>query len=138
MLEKTRSIDGAAATDVVTGTRGEGALVGYQEADQVRDLFGGSHAPDGLDGGELKAPDGKAVSLRSMNVLLEPKTNQWTVTSGGGQHGMSMDDFGRVFVSGNSEPIHTLAYDARYLKEGLPVPAPAAAVTTAVRPRNSP
>ncbi len=82
----------------------------------------------GLDGGQLKQPDGKIVSLRSMNVLLDPKTNQWELTSGGGQHGMSIDDFGRVYVSGNSDPFHTLAYDARYLSAGSRVQAPAASV----------
>ncbi|MBO0698098.1 MAG: hypothetical protein J2P46_06875, partial [Zavarzinella sp.] len=82
----------------------------------------------GLDGGELHAPDGKTVSLRSMNVLLDPRTNAWEVTSGGGQHGMSLDDWGRVFVSGNSDPIHCLAYDARYLSRSPGVHAPAAAV----------
>ena len=82
----------------------------------------------GLDGGQVKRPDGKIVSLRSMNVLLDPKTNKWELTSGGGQHGMSIDDFGRVYVSGNSDPIHTLAYDARYLGAGSRVQAPAASV----------
>jgi putative membrane-bound dehydrogenase-like protein len=82
----------------------------------------------GLDGGELKTPEGKAVSLRSMNILLDPKTNQWQLTSGGGQHGMSLDDWGHVFVSGNSDPIHMLAYDARNLREGSLVQIPPAAV----------
>jgi putative membrane-bound dehydrogenase-like protein len=82
----------------------------------------------GLDGGELKKSDGTTVSLRNMNVLLDPKTNSWEVTSGGGQHGMSMDDWGRVFVSGNSDPIHTIAYDSRYLQDNTMVQAPPAAV----------
>lgn len=82
----------------------------------------------GLDGGELKGPDGKVHSLRHMNVLLDPMTGTFEITSGGGQHGMSLDDFGRVFVSGNSDPIHTLAYDARYLQGVEHVQAPAASV----------
>jgi putative membrane-bound dehydrogenase-like protein len=82
----------------------------------------------GIDGGELKTPEGKTVSLRSMNVLLDPKTNKWEVTSGGGQHGMTIDDFGRVYVSGNSDPIHAIAYDARYIHAESHVQAPAAAV----------
>jgi putative membrane-bound dehydrogenase-like protein len=82
----------------------------------------------GLDGGEIKGPDGKMHSLRNLNVLLDPKTNAFETTSGGGQHGMSLDDFGRVFVSGNSDPIHTLAYDARYFKTVEHVQAPAASV----------
>ncbi len=82
----------------------------------------------GLDGGELKTPEGKVVSLRSTNILLDPRTNKWEPTSGGGQHGMSLDDWGHAYVSGNSDPIHMLAYDSRYLKDALLVQAPPAAV----------
>jgi putative membrane-bound dehydrogenase-like protein len=82
----------------------------------------------GLDGGDIKGPDGVIHSLRQMNVLLNPKDNSFEITSGGGQHGMSLDDFGRVFVSGNSDPIHTIAYDARYLKGNDHVQAPPATV----------
>ncbi|HEX3149841.1 MAG TPA: PVC-type heme-binding CxxCH protein, partial [Gemmataceae bacterium] len=82
----------------------------------------------GLDGGEIKMPDSSTALLRSTNVLLDPKTNAFTLTSGGGQHGMSIDDWGRVYVSGNSDPIHTIAYDARYLKDNTMVQAPPAAV----------
>ena len=63
----------------------------------------------------VEEPDGKTVSLRNMNVLFDPRDDAWETTSGGGQHGMAVDDFGRVFVSGNSDPIQYLAYDARYL-----------------------
>ena len=84
----------------------------------------------GLDGGDIPNP-GKAaqsLSLRGMNVLLDPRSNAYERTSGGGQHGMSLDDWGRVFVSGNSDPIHVLAYDARYIPPDSGVTAPAAAV----------
>src|SRR5262245_1890450 len=81
----------------------------------------------GLDGGELKAPDGKVVSLRNQNVLVNPQGG-WDTTSGGGQHGMTVDDFGRVFVSGNSDPIQFISYDGRYLRDTPLVQAPTAAV----------
>ena len=84
----------------------------------------------GIDGGDLTHPTkgGKTLSVRGMNVLFDPRSNTWERTSGGGQHGMSLDDWGRVFVSGNSDPIHVLAYDARYIAEDSGVSAPAAAV----------
>jgi putative membrane-bound dehydrogenase-like protein len=102
---------------------GEGQLNSFRWTLENRILIS-----TGLDGGELKTPEGKTVSLRSMNVLLDPKTNKWELTSGGGQHGMSIDDFGRVYVSGNSDPIHAIAYDARYLREDTQIQAPPAAV----------
>jgi putative membrane-bound dehydrogenase-like protein len=84
----------------------------------------------GLDGGDLTHPTkgGKTLSVRGMNVLFDPRSNTWERTSGGGQHGMSLDDWGRVYVSGNSDPIHALAYDARYIAEDSGLQAPAAAV----------
>jgi putative membrane-bound dehydrogenase-like protein len=84
----------------------------------------------GLDGGDLTHPTkgGKTLSVRGMNVLFDPRSSTWERTSGGGQHGMSLDDWGRVFVSGNSDPIHVLAYDARYIAEDSGLQAPAAAV----------
>jgi putative membrane-bound dehydrogenase-like protein len=106
-----------------TDKAGEGQLNSFRWTLDGRILIS-----TGLDGGEIKGPDGKAHSLRNMNVLLDPKTNAFELTSGGGQHGMSLDDFGRVFVSGNSDPIHTLAYDARYLNGVEHVPAPPASV----------
>ncbi len=109
-----------------TDKAGEGQLNSFRWTLDNRILIS-----TGLDGGELKGPDGQPHSLRNMNVLLDPKSNnwdKWELTSGGGQHGMSLDDFGRVFVSGNSDPIHTLAYDARYLKGVEHVQAPPASV----------
>src|SRR5262245_54785027 len=82
----------------------------------------------GLDGGEITGRDTKSVSVRSLNVALDPRTHNFTVTSGGGQHGMSLDDWGRVYVSGNSDPIQALAYDARYVVNNPHVQAPQAAV----------
>jgi putative membrane-bound dehydrogenase-like protein len=102
---------------------GEGQLNSFRWTLENRILIS-----TGLDGGELRAPDGRVVNVRNMNVLLDPRNNSWDVTSGGGQHGMTVDDFGRVFVSGNSDPIHALAYDARYLKDTPLVQAPPAAV----------
>ncbi|HVK08116.1 MAG TPA: PVC-type heme-binding CxxCH protein [Gemmataceae bacterium] len=104
---------------------GEGQLNSFRWTPDNRILIS-----TGLDGGELAHPSkrGETLSVRGMNVLLDPRTNAWERTSGGGQHGMSLDDWGRVFVSGNSDPIHVLAYDARYVPENSGVRAPAAAV----------
>lgn len=55
-----------------------------------------------------------------------------TATSGGGQHGMSLDDWNlHAFVCGNSEPSHLIMYDGRYLTRNPYLTAPAASVNIA-------
>jgi putative membrane-bound dehydrogenase-like protein len=91
------------------------------------------HFSTGLDGGEIRTPDQQqGVSSRGRGVVLDP--SDWTrfeLTSGGGQHGMSMDDWGRKFVCANSVPAQTLMYDDRYLARNPLVQAVAAAVDIA-------
>lgn len=85
----------------------------------------------GMNGGEISMPsrpDLKSVSVRNLNILLDPRNNSFEITSGGGQHGMSLDDWGNVFVCGNSDPIQMLMYDARYLARNPTVIAPQAAM----------
>lgn len=104
------------------------------------------HIPCGLDGGEIvPVPQGadqpaaaadagatKPINVRGQHLLLDPRT--WTIvgTSGGGQHGMSLDDWcQRGFVCGNSEPAYLIMYDGRYLARNPYLAAPAAAVNIA-------
>ena len=55
------------------------------------------------------------MSVRGQGFLFDPRGETFELTSGGGQHGMSMDDWGRTFVCGNSDPFHLVMYDSRYL-----------------------
>ncbi len=119
------------------------------------------HIPCGLDGGEVmpvgepgsvsprtspsdssatKSPgadasrlaDATKINVRGQHLLLEPRTMSITATSGGGQHGMSLDDWSlRAFVCGNSEPVHLVMYDGRYLSRNPYLQAPAAAINIA-------
>lgn len=99
------------------------------------------HIPTGLDGGDIvpvveNPPAGtaaaKAVSARGQHLLLEPRSMSIVATSGGGQHGMSLDDWNqRGFVCGNSEPVHLVMYDGRYLARNPYLQAPAAAINIA-------
>lgn len=75
--------------------------------------------------------DAKPVSVRGQGFLFDPKTEVFQVTSGGGQHGMSMDDWGRKFVCSNSQPIDMIMYDGRYLARNPYLQAPAAAINIA-------
>src|SRR5262249_54006460 len=95
-----------------------------------------------LSGGQVRPgdqPDAKPVNVRNQNFLFDPrsisqsatgaiKSVSFELTSGGGQHGMSIDDWGRTFVCGNSDPVHLMMYDARYLARNPYLAAPAPAI----------
>ena len=103
-------------------------------------IDGTIHIPTGLDGGEIVAvaesarvgAAGGRLQARGQHLLLDPRTMTLTATSGGGQHGMCLDDWNlRAFVCGNSEPVHLIMYDGRYLARNPYLEAPAAAVNIA-------
>jgi putative membrane-bound dehydrogenase-like protein len=92
------------------------------------------HISTSLAGGDVRSADeldARPVAVRGQGIVFDPRTNRFELTSGGGQHGMSMDDWGRKFVCSNSEPTHTLMYDGRYLARNPYLEAPAAAVNVA-------
>lgn len=80
-------------------------------------------------GGEIRRadqPDVAPVSVRGAFVLLDPRTGEFETMSGGGQHGLTIDDWGQTFVCTNSEPIHQILYDSRYLARNPFLEAPPA------------
>jgi putative membrane-bound dehydrogenase-like protein len=96
------------------------------------------HVCTGINGGEVHPVAGSAsdrtapsVQVRGHGFLFDPRTRAFELTGGGGQHGMSRDDWGRTFVCGNSDPVHLVMYDSRYLTRNPYLPAPAAAVNIA-------
>jgi putative membrane-bound dehydrogenase-like protein len=89
------------------------------------------HIATGLAGGSLKPadkPDAKPVLVRRQNIRFDPRTGGFEPTSGGGQHGLTLDDWGDTFVCDNSNPIQFLAYDARYAARNPFVVAPSPVV----------
>jgi putative membrane-bound dehydrogenase-like protein len=99
------------------------------------------HIATGLAGGNLRAadkPDAPAVLARRQNIRLDPRTNTFEPTSGGGQHGMALDDWGDTFVCDNSNPIEHLTYDARYANRNpfVVAPSPVADINAAGRYAN--
>jgi len=89
------------------------------------------HVATGLAGGNLKpadSPDAKAVLVRRQNIRFDPRTGGFEPTSGGGQHGLTLDDWGDTFVCDNSNPIEFLAYDAKYAARNPYVVAPSPVV----------
>lgn len=95
------------------------------------------HLSTNLSGGNVTAvaegrQDGSGVSVRGRGFIFDPMNpSQFELTSGGGQHGLSMDNWGRKFVCSNSVPAQTLMYDDRYVARNPHVEAPAAAVDIA-------
>lgn len=55
------------------------------------------------------------VDLRGKDFSFDPRTLEIRAESGGAQHGMSFDDFGRKFVCSNSDHIQQVLYEDRYL-----------------------
>ncbi len=92
------------------------------------------HLSTNLAGGDVRtfAKDTAPVSVRGRGFIFDPR--DWTtfeLTSGGGQHGLSMDNWGRKFVCSNSVPAQTLMYDDRYIARNQVMQASAAAVDIA-------
>jgi putative membrane-bound dehydrogenase-like protein len=89
------------------------------------------HVQTSTSGGAVRhaeRKDARPVSVRGQGFLFDPRTEAFEVTSGGGQHGMSMDDWGRTFVCTSHDPIFLIMYDGRYLARNPYLEAPAAAV----------
>jgi len=95
------------------------------------------HFSTNLSGGDVKAVEQatdkpERVSVRGRGFIFDPRRlGKFELTSGGGQHGLSMDNWGRKFVCSNSVPAQTLMYDDRYVARNPHVEAPAAAVDIA-------
>lgn len=70
-------------------------------------------------GGDVRVvgdTDSKPVSVRRRTIVFDPRDpRHFFHTSGGGQHGMSRDQWGRWFVCSNSVPAKLIMYDDRYL-----------------------
>ncbi len=92
------------------------------------------HLSTSNSGGNVRPADdkdAKPVSVRGQGFLFDPRSGKFELTSGGGQHGMSMDDWGRTFVCDNSNPVHLMMYDRRYIARNPHLQPPAAAVNIA-------
>jgi len=73
-------------------------------------------------------PQSPPVGVRNRGFLFDPRTHAFEAASGGGQHGLGIDDWGREFRCRNSEPLRLLMYDERYLAGNPYLAAPPPAV----------
>ena len=60
------------------------------------------------------APERDAIVLSGRDFSFDPKTLELRPESGGGQHGMSFDDWGRRFACSNSDHLQLHLYADRY------------------------
>src|SRR5687767_2607915 len=75
------------------------------------------HGASGPNGGQITRPDAPemaAVELRGRDFSFDPRTFEFRAETGGSQHGLTFDNYGRKFVCNNSTHIQTLMYEERY------------------------
>ena len=86
-----------------------------------------------FNGGLVRRPGAadKPLDLHGRDFSFDPRTLAMAAESGGGQHGLSFDEFGRKFVCMNSKPIQTFMYDARYAARNALYTMPPALVDVA-------
>ncbi|MGI9473664.1 MAG: PVC-type heme-binding CxxCH protein, partial [Rubripirellula sp.] len=91
------------------------------------------HRVEHADTDSEELPDGKTkgFNVRGRDLAFDPKTGEFELTSGAAQHGMCFDDWGRKFVSSNSNHIQQVMYEDRYLARNPFVSAPPARISIA-------
>ena len=69
-------------------------------------------------------PEREPLNLNGRDFSFDPKTLSLRPESGGGQHGMSFDDWGRRFACHNSDHLQLYLYADRYAqaKNNMPLP----------------
>ncbi len=85
------------------------------------------HLSASMAGGNVRRadqPKSPTFQVRGQGFLFDPATYDFVLTTGAGQHGMSMDDWGRKLVCDNSNPVHEIMYDGRYLARNPYVQGP--------------
>lgn len=75
------------------------------------------HGSASSSGGAIKRVDGsdsEAISVRGRDFSFDPRTLEFRTESGGAQHGLTFDDWGRKFVCSNSDHVQQILFDERY------------------------
>lgn len=83
-----------------------------------------SASSTGADARLANDPNAPILSLRGRDFAWDPKTRAMIAESGGAQHGMSYDDWGRKFVCHNSYHIQLVLFEDRYTARNPYLSAP--------------
>ena len=74
----------------------------------------------------LLRPDLPEVEIAGHDFWFDPRTYEFGVEAGGGQYGMSFDNYGRRFVCSNSDHLQCFVYDDRFAAKNpvfsMPIP----------------
>ncbi len=87
------------------------------------------HGAAGSNGGSIKTPerpDRPEVSVRGRDFRFKPDTLEFQATSGGGQFGLSVDDWGHEFACNNSNQIRQIVLPASAVERNTAYVAPPA------------
>ncbi len=76
-------------------------------------------------------PESAAVGLTGRDFSFDPETLDLRAESGGGQYGMTFDDWGRKYVCSNSDHLQVEMYEDRYLARNPFLTAPSPRVSIA-------
>ncbi|HWB08341.1 MAG TPA: PVC-type heme-binding CxxCH protein [Pirellulales bacterium] len=85
------------------------------------------HGATSTSGGSVRRaddPQAKPVNLNGRDFAFDPRTLELAATSGGAQHGMSFDAWGRKFDCSNSDHIQQVIYEDRYIARNPYLSAP--------------
>ena len=87
------------------------------------------HGATSSNAARVRRPDQSetaALGLSGRDFSFDPRTLDLRAESGGGQYGMTFDDWGRKFVCSNSDHLQTEMYEDRYLARNpfLAAPSP--------------
>jgi putative membrane-bound dehydrogenase-like protein len=76
------------------------------------------------------SPGAATVDLRGRDFSFDPRSLDLRPESGGAQHGMTFDDWGRKYVSSNSDHIQLVLFEDRYSARNprLAAPTPRASI----------
>lgn len=92
------------------------------------------HGATSSAGGQVRRPTDppeKAISLRGRDFSIDTRTLSLRPESGGAQHGLSFDAWGRKFVSSNSDHIQLILFEDRYIARNPFLAAPSPRVSIA-------
>ncbi len=93
------------------------------------------HGATSSSGAEVRPADDLArlpISLRGRDFSFDPVTRDLRPESGGAQHGMSFNDWGRKFVCSNSDHIQLVMFEDRYIDRNPYLAAPGPRISIAV------
>ncbi len=75
--------------------------------------------------------DSQAINVRGRDIAFDPRSYEFVPTSGAAQHGMCFDDWGRKFVSSNSNHIQQVMYADHHIGRNRFFSPPPARITIA-------